>query len=56
MIGKVLAKAQGYEEDIIYADIDLAETRKRTALLSKRRPDLYGLVALEADHDSSASV
>lgn len=56
MMGTILAKAKGYEEDIIYADINLTETREKMGLLSKRRPDLYGLVAQETNHGSSKSV
>jgi predicted amidohydrolase len=50
--GVILAEARGHEQDIIYADIDLAETQEKMGLLSKRRPDLYGLVAREMNHEA----
>ena len=45
MLGEILAEANRHEEAIIYAEIDLSETREKLGFLSERRPDLYGLVA-----------
>ena len=55
MLGALLTEATGYEEDTIYADINLAETQKGLSLLSRRRPDLYGLVAQVKNHGSPKS-
>ena len=45
--GTVLANAQEHRESIVYADIDLAVTREKRGLLSRRRPELYGLLVQE---------
>jgi predicted amidohydrolase len=54
--GVVLAEAKGYEQDIIYAGINLADTQEKMGLLSQRRPDLYGLITQEGTGGSSTSV
>jgi omega-amidase len=47
--GKVLAKADGIDEQVIFAEIDLgaeayAAKRTRNPLLQWRRPELYGVI------------
>jgi len=55
-MGAVLAEAKGYEEDIIYAELNLADTQEKMGLLSQRRPDLYGLITQGTIRGSSASI
>ncbi len=53
--GAILAEVKEHEEGVIFADLDLTETQDKMGLLSKRRPDLYGLIVQEMSHSPSSS-
>jgi predicted amidohydrolase len=51
MAGAILTAVEGYKEGIMYADIDLEQTRSGAFVFDQRRPELYGILAAELGCD-----